>query len=426
MKNYRHMFNKKTLISVLVISITLVVLNFLLVGSSDNIDVFVEVEQGEFEINVFTTGELEAKNSVDIQGPTSTRQLGIWQIKISDLVPEGTTVKQGDYVAALDKAEISTKLRDAASELDKIQSQYTQTKLDTTLQMRQSRDDMINMQFDMQQKEIILEQSAYEPPATIRQAQLDLEKSKRTYEQAKKNYFVKEKQLAAKMQEVSASLSQTSNKLEMLNNALKEFTVVAPKDGMVIYQREWNGKKKGVGSSVSPWEPTVATLPDLSTMISKTYVNEVDIRKVKINQKVQVTLDAYPEKKLTGIVTSVANVGEQNPKSDAKVFEVSIQINEKDTTLRPSMTTGNNIVVGKIKNVIYIPLEAIHNDGDSLTFAYVKDGRSIIKREILVGETNENHAVIKAGIKKGEFIALSEPEEHNKMPIERLKRKKGS
>ncbi|MFN7691126.1 MAG: hypothetical protein ACK5QU_08605 [Bacteroidota bacterium] len=236
------MFNKKTLISVLVISITLVVLNFLLVGSSDNRDVFVEVEQGEFEINVFTTGELEAKNSVDIQGPTSTRQLGIWQIKISDLVPEGTTVKQGDYVAALDKAEISTKLRDAASELDKIQSQYTQTKLDTTLQMRQSRDDMINMQFDMQQKEIILEQSAYEPPATIRQAQLDLEKSKRTYEQAKKNYFVKEKQLAAKMQEVSASLSQTSNKLEMLNNALKEFTVVAPKDGMVIYQREWNGK----------------------------------------------------------------------------------------------------------------------------------------------------------------------------------------
>jgi len=415
------MSKKNLIISALVLILIIVAYKIFFSASKDESNVFVEVQQGEFEINVFTTGELEAKNSVDIQGPSSVRQLGIWQIKISDLVPEGTNVKQGEYVAALDKAEISTKTRDAASELDKIQSQFTQTKLDTTLQMRQSRDDMINMQFDLQQKEIILEQSAFEPPATVRQAQLDLEKSKRTFEQAKKNYFIKEKQLAAKMQEVSASLNQTNNKLEMLNNALKEFTVVAPKDGMVIYQREWNGKKKGVGSSVSPWEPTVATLPDLSTMISKTYVNEVDIRKVELKQKVKVTLDAYPDKKLSGIVTAVANVGEQNPKSDAKVFEVSIQINEKDTTLRPSMTTGNNIIVGKLKNVLFIPLEAIHHDGDSLTYTFIKDGLSFIKREIIVGQTNENNAVIKKGLNKGEMVYLSLPEEKEKISVEKLK-----
>jgi len=418
------MSKKRLIISIATIMLLFVSYKYFFSDTKNESDVFVEVQQGEFEINVFTTGELEAKNSVDIQGPSSVRQLGIWQIKISDLVPEGTNVKQGDYVAALDKAEISTKLRDAASELDKIQSQFTQTKLDTTLQMRQSRDDMINMQFDLQQKEIILEQSAFEPPATIRQAQLDLEKSKRTFEQAKKNYYVKEKQLAAKMQEVSASLNQTNNKLDMLNNALKEFTVVAPKDGMVIYQREWNGKKKGVGSSVSPWEPTVATLPDLSTMISKTYVNEVDIRKVEMNQKVKVTLDAYPDKKLTGIVTAVANVGEQNPKSDAKVFEVSIQINEKDTTLRPSMTTGNNIIVGKLKNVLFIPLEAIHHDGDRLTYAFVKDGLSFVKREIKIGQTNENNAVVKQGLAQNEMVYLSMPEDKDKLKVEKLKAKK--
>jgi multidrug efflux pump subunit AcrA (membrane-fusion protein) len=418
------MSKKRLIISAAIVAVLFIFYNYFFSVSKNESEVFVEVQQGEFEINVFTTGELEAKNSVDIQGPSSVRQLGIWQIKISDLVPEGTNVKQGDYVAALDKAEISTKMRDAASELDKIQSQYTQTKLDTTLQMRQSRDDMINMQFDLQQKEIIVEQSAFEPPATIRQAQLDLEKSKRTFEQAKKNYFVKEKQLAAKMQEVSASLNQTNNKLEMLNNALKEFTVVAPKDGMVIYQREWNGKKKGVGSSVSPWEPTVATLPDLSIMISKTYVNEVDIRKVEMNQKVKVNLDAYPDKKLTGTVTALANVGEQNPKSDAKVFEVSIQINEKDTTLRPSMTTGNNIIVGKLKNVLFIPLEAIHHDGDSLTYTFVKDGLSFVKREIKIGQTNENNAVIKQGLAKGEMVYLSIPEEKEKLKVEKLTVKK--
>ncbi len=409
---------KKKIIIISLITLTLLfVVRYLMQGADHDKDIFTEVKQGDFDINVFTTGELEAKNSVDIQGPTSVRQLGIWQIKISDLVPEGTNVKEGEYVGALDKSEISTKIKEAESELDKIQSQYTQTKLDTTLQMRQSRDELINMQFDMQQKEITLEQSAYEPPATIRQAQLDLEKSKRTFEQAKKNNILKEKQLAAKMQEVSASLQQTQNKLDLLQNTLQQFTVVAPKDGMVIYQREWSGKKKGVGSTVSPWESTVATLPDLSVMISRTYVNEVDIRKIKMNQKVAITLDAYPEKKLSGIVTAVANVGEQNPKSDAKVFEVTIQINEKDTTLRPSMTTGNNIAVDKIKNVLFIPLEAIHNDGDSLTYVYAQDGRKLLKKEIIVGATNENNAIVKAGLNKGEMIFLSIPENKDELNI---------
>jgi hypothetical protein len=411
---------KLILISAALLVLLLIVAKWWIGGSDNEANVYVEVKKGLFEINVFTTGELEAKNSVDIDGPTSVRQLGIWNIKIADLVPEGTIVKAGDYVAALDKTEIATKIKDAETELDKITSQHTQTKLDTTLQMRQSRDDLLNMDFDLQQKTIILEQSAFEPPATIRQAKLDLEKSERSLSQAKKNYQIKERQLAAKMQEVSASLNQTNRKLEMLNKTVGEFTVKAPKDGMVIYQREWNGKKKGVGAMVSPWEPAVATLPDLSTMITKTYVNEVDIRKIKVNQKVKVSLDAFPEKRLTGFVTSVANVGEQNPKSDAKVFEVIIQINEKDTTLRPSMTTGNNIIVDKITDVTFIPLEALHNSGDSLNFVYLKNGLSLIKKEVKIGQSNENNVIILEGIEKGASVYLSAPEKPESIKLERL------
>ncbi len=80
---------------------------------------------------------------------------------------------------------------------------------------------------------------------------------------------------------------------------------------MVIYYKEWSGEKRQVGSSVSPWDRTVATLPDLSTMVSKTYVNEIDISKVSRGQQVRVGVDAFPEKKYTGVVTSVANIGEQ-------------------------------------------------------------------------------------------------------------------
>ena len=121
------------------------------------------------------------------------------------------------------------------------------------------------------------------------------------------------------------------------------FTIKAPAAGMVIYVKEWNGKKKTAGSQVSAWDPTVATLPDLTQMESVTYVNEIDVRKIAVGQPVVITLDADPTKKLTGTVTKVANVGEQRPNSDAKVFEVKVAIEQPDTTLRPGMTTGNAI-----------------------------------------------------------------------------------
>jgi len=389
-------------------------------GDKAEKNIYAEVKHGDFEISVFTTGELEAKNSTQINGPEGLRSVNIFQIKITDIIPEGTVVKKGDYIASLDKAELGNKLKDASNDMQKFQSQYTQTQLDTALQLRQARDEMVNQEFTLKEKQIALEQSIYEPPATIRQIQLDFDRTSRALEQARKNYELKRNQLVAKMEEAGASLSQAQNSYDRLTALLQQFTITAPEGGMLIYQREWNGKKRGVGSTIGVWDPTVATLPDLSVMSSKTYVNEVDIRKIKVAQQVVVTLDAYPEKKLTGVVSSVANVGEQSPKNDSKVFEVVVRINEKDTTLRPAMTTGNRILVDRLHNVLSIPLEGIHNLGDSLSYVFIHQGISLIRKEIITGQTNENFAVIKEGLTGTEQIYLSMPPKPESCKLIRL------
>jgi multidrug efflux pump subunit AcrA (membrane-fusion protein) len=395
---------------------------YIMSGTKAEKSIYAQVKKGDFEISVFTTGELEAKNSTQIKGPEGLRSANIFQIKITDIIPEGTVVKKGDYIANLDKAEIGNKLKDASSELQKNQSQYNQIQLDTALQLRQSRDEMVNLEYAAKEKQIALDQSAYEPPASIRQIQLELDRSKRTLEQAQKNYELKRNQLRAKMQEASATLGQSTAHYEILTDLLQQFTIKAPESGMVIYQREWNGKKRGVGSTIGVWDPTVATLPDLRVMSSKTFVNEVDIRKIKVAQAVQVSLDAYPEKKLTGSVVSVANVGEQSPKNDSKVFEVVIRINEKDSTLRPAMTTGNRILVDRLKDVLSVPLECIRNDGDSLSYVFVKTGMSTQRRQVLTGETNENFAVIREGLTAGETLLLSLPKDPASFQLIRLNR----
>ena len=140
-----------------------------------------EVEKGKFEILVTTTGELQAKSSVDITGPTklrNSRSLRIRDIKIQDLIPEGTVVDSGDYVATLDRSEAANNLKDMQDELEKMQSQYLKTQLDTTMQLRELRDQLVNLKFALEEKQIVLDQSKFEPPATIRQAKLSWIKPK--------------------------------------------------------------------------------------------------------------------------------------------------------------------------------------------------------------------------------------------------------
>ena len=194
---------------------------------------------------------------------------------------------------------------------------------------------------------------------------------------------------------------------------------------MVIYEKGWDGKAIKAGSQIQMWEPTVATLPDLTKMQSKTYVNEVDVRKVKVGQSVDLGLDAYPDKKFTGLVTRVANVGEQRPNSDAKVFEVSVEINGTDPTLRPSMTTSNKIIASEVENVLYIPLECLHSQFDSITYVFKKSGIKTIKQEVTVGETNSNDAVVLYGLADEDRIFLSVPAGLEDQEIELLPQMNG-
>ncbi len=402
--------NKK-LIYGLLITAVISIIYFSLRGDIDDesSEIMVQVKRGDFRIEVNTSGELEAKNSVKIMGPTGLQQVQIWEVKIDNIVDEGTVVKKGDYIARLDQSQLGTKIQGAQNDLQLALSQHLQTKLDTALELRKSRDELINLDYAVQEKEIILEQSQYEPPASIKNAEIQLAKAKRALVQSTENYKLKVEKAQAQMSEKMTKVNEEQNTLDFLMEMATKFTIIAPEDGMVIYKRNWRGEKQGVGSTIRAWDPSVATLPDLSAMVSKIYINEVDINSVRNGQEVEVTLDAFPEKKFTGKVIEVANVGEQKPNSDAKVFEALIEINESDTTLRPGMTTGNSIISNIIEDVISIPIESIHSQGDTLLYVLKKDRVGFTKQQIIAGKSDSDFTVILDGIAVGDWIYLSDP-----------------
>lgn len=418
---------KKRIFQLSIIAVVLVVAYFVFFGnsnSSQGVALTAPVSKGLFSISVQTTGEIKAKSQKNIDAPgAEMQQAGMWNgTKIQELVPEGTIVKEGDFVASLDKTPIMTMLQEAMLEVDKKSSEFKQARLDTAITLRDARDELLNLKSAKEEAKLEVQQSIYEAPAFQQQKQLALEKAERNYKQKIENYQTKVAQAATKVEIIYADLSKAQNGLDRINGLLQKMDITAPKDGMVIYVKNWNGSKKITGSNISPWEPAVATLPDLREVQVLTYVNEVDIRKIKPGQAADISLDAEPGKKLKGVVVQVANIGEQRPNQDSKVFEVVIDVLNPDSTLRPSMTTSNTIHIEQYKDAMSIPLEALTTD-KSISYVWKKKGGKFEKQEVLVAALNDQSALIYAGLESGDEVYLSTPGDTSGIDLEKVAQK---
>lgn len=403
--------------SVLLAVIALMLFNRM-TTSKNELEVFTEVKQGPFEITVSNSGELIAEKSLDIPGPVLAnnglqggrggQNFHFMELKIQDIIPEGTIVAPGDYIAQLDRSSYSNTLKDALDQLKTYETNVEMKVLDTAVVLTNLRDEIKNQRYTVEEAQITLEQSKYEPPATIRQAEIALDRSKRTLQQKIKGYDLRVAQTLSEINHEKMHLEQQQELVSALQVFLNGFTIKAPAGGMVIYKKERNGTKRKAGSNLNPFDMVVATLPDLTTMLSKVYVNEIDVSKVQKGQEVEIKVDAFPQKAYHGNIISIANIGEQLPNSDAKMFEVQIRLKGSDPSLRPSMTTSNKIFIKTFDNAIFIPAECVQAGIDSIPFVYEKNGH---RHVVVLGESNEKNVIIEQGLEPGVDIYVVPPQD---------------
>ncbi|MDX9726078.1 MAG: efflux RND transporter periplasmic adaptor subunit [Bacteroidales bacterium] len=399
-----------------------------LVSKKGNEPLYAQAVRGPFEITVANAGELEAEKAIDILGPdiqTAMSQgsggggsrgghMRLSAFKISDMVPEGTVVENGDYIAQLDRTDYDNSLKEALEKLNTLKASLEMAILDTAVTLTNLRDAIKNQVIAVEEAQITLAQSKYEPPATIRQAELNLDKQIRALEQRKKAYELRKAKALVDIRQTRRQLSDGQELADNLQNFLAQFTITAPAPGMVIYKEEFNGSKRKVGSNVNPFDRIIATLPDLSSMISKTYVSEIEVNKLKTGQTVTITVDALPGKSWQGTVTSIANIGEQLGNSDAKMFEVLIKLDKVSPELRPAMTSYNKILIQSFDDVVYIPAECVHTGADGITYVYKKNKT---RQVVVLGEMNDKHIIIEKGLEPGTSVYMIAPEESAKFKL---------
>jgi multidrug efflux pump subunit AcrA (membrane-fusion protein) len=411
---------KRTLIITLIVVASTLVAMFVinkLTTKTDDDHLFTEAEKGNFEISISASGEILAENSLDIKAPEISmgRDFHASDLKIQDIVPEGTEVKEGDYIATLDKTQFDNTLKDERERLSTFRNNLEMKKLDTAVVLTALRDNIRNQKHTLEEAEITLRNSRFEPPTTIRQAQIDLERQKRLLEQRERGYHLKVAQAKRDIATQTMWYNRIDRRVASLEEVLSGFKIKAPSQGMVVYKRDRRGNKIKAGSSINPMERTVATLPDLSSLLSKIYISEIEITKVTPGLNVEIRVDAFPNKQFSGKIYTVANIGEKLENSDTKVFEVMVKLEGSDPDLRPSMTTSNKVVIKTFSDVIYIPTECVHAGTDGIPFVYTKDKT---KQIVITGESNDKNIVIERGLKPRQVVYLIQPENAEDFRVE--------
>ncbi len=210
---------------------------------------------------------------------------------------------------------------------------------------------------------------------------------------------------AIRLEEANRQIAEAEKKIGWCTVAARAPGLAVHSD---VFDRTGERRKLRVGDSV--WGgTTVVTLPDLTRMMVHGRVPESEIHHLAPGERASVELDAFPERKLTGVLRSIGSVGAAE-RNESRSFPVTIALDQNDPRFRPGMVARCSIRGAAVADAVYIPVEAVHSD-DRGSFVWVTSTFGAPReRRIAVGKTTSRFAQIREGLRAGERVRIGEPE----------------
>jgi HlyD family secretion protein len=209
----------------------------------------------------------------------------------------------------------------------------------------------------------------------------------------------------------NSRIREAESRLQTARAQLARCEVRADVPGIVVYRPVFFGsepRKPQVGDQVWANQPLLI-LPDVSKMIVEARVRETDVHRVAQSQEVRIRVAAYPDLRLTGRVTLVGTLAQEDfARRGAKYFGITVEINERDERLRPGMTATAEIRIERKEKALFVPIQAVF-DREGRRVVYVREFGGFREREVVTGSVNRDFAVIEKGLASGDRVALSDP-----------------
>ena len=365
------------------------------------------VTHGTFYLDLHEEGEIEAINSINISSPTISWRYG--NLKITEIVKDGQEVKARDTLIVFDASEVQRGIVEAEARLE-----ISKAELEKLIAQQQSDLEELKADYEVtlisqEISKIRFESAKFESDIKRKEIQLNLEKADIALARAKEQIDHRMKIQKEELKQKNLSIQQDVARLKEANETLHKLYVTTPSPGIAIISRNWSsGIKFQIGDQC--WSGVrLIQLPDLSALKATVKINEVDIAKISKGLKVEIKPDAFSDSIFTGVVSAVANLAvNKEGSSKIKVFPVTILINETNKNLLPGLTVSCRIILDKIEDVLFVPLNAIHSEGDTY-FVYKKTAGGYDKTEVETGAGNSDYIIITKGLQEKDKVALIDP-----------------
>jgi multidrug efflux pump subunit AcrA (membrane-fusion protein) len=384
-----------------VLKIFLILFIFLNSCKSANPDDYT-VKSGFFRQSVIEPGELDAINASYIMMPRIAYQYG-YQFKIVGMADHGKIVQKGDSVIKLDPSSVYKYILDREDVLDnelasakkqEVQSQNNLQDLNAQLKNEQSAYDL---------KKLQVETSKFDTETQKKIWALEFQQAMVSLNKAKRNLALRSVLDNYDREIQNIKVIQRREELVSAKETLKQFLIKAPLDGtfQVASNRNYsNPQNWKIGDS--PYTGyIIASIPDISRMKAKTYINEAEFRKVKPGMKAIVRLDALPSVPFNGTVKDISKICFARDRQ--KVFNVIIEIDGSDQRLRPGMTVNCEYILFESDKDLFLPNNCLLKEKGH-SYVFLRRGRNTIKTEVQTGAANSNYTVIKSGVKQGQKL----------------------
>lgn len=330
-------------------------------GKAKELDkaLLVDVKRADLRIEVIETGKVQPRERVEIKSKVAGQVARVF-------VEEGQKVKRGQLLLRLDATDYQRDVERCQADVDqaRLAVEYAELMLD-------------------RRKKGLAERGV--PQADVDFAANDLAAKRVAYERAK------------------VALVAARDKLRYTE-------IQSPLDGTVIEKGIRVGEVVTPGVQATFEGKPLLTVADLSTIIVKADLNQIDVARVKLGQKVTLTLDALPGKSYEAEITKVAPASTLPKGKDVDVFPVEATLKAPDGDIKPGMTADVRVHIETKPKVLVLPIEAVVKEkGKSWVTVVTSDdkGRPKTDRaEVTTGARNDREVEIVSGVKEGQKILI--------------------
>lgn len=393
------------------------------------------ISDAQIELEQAVAARIQAEEKLDIQDRQNTSDIQAAEVKLQIAELELERYQSG---------EVPKLLREARLKVDKC-----------TVDLQLAQEDLVGMEDyvakgyftkkDFEQRKLALREAtealetARKDLELLQQFQIPKDQAQKRSEvdQAKTNLDLVVRKAKSELAQKQADAEQRRfierlrvDRLKELQERLSKMQIRAPSAGLVIYgddSRWYTRRDIQVGMDV--WRGRVImTLPDLSEMDLLVSINEVDLDKVEEGQSAKVVLDAYPSLVFTGHVTRVGQLAERQSRgrftSDVPTFEVNVAIDmhhartvlarvpskgaNSDSRLRPGMSAKAEIEVTTLRNVLYVPVDAVFEEAGTYGCYRLVDGKPVWQ-PVTIGLNNRTHVHIRSGLEQHDVVLRYDP-----------------